>query len=206
VIYYGIENSEVPRRSLDRGTDKFRFAFVGRFVPEKGIEVLLLAAEILRSLKLEFEVRLIGDGPLRSELESVIKRLDLAAHVRITGFVAPGLPMKDELRDVDAVVVPSVWEEAAGFSAIEQMIDGRLVIASDIGGLAEVVADGGLLFPPGDAAALASIMKRVVLDQSLVESIGLKGRKRALAVFNRDRMIRDHACAYREAVSNRRQR
>jgi glycosyltransferase involved in cell wall biosynthesis len=86
------------------------------------------------------------------------------------------------------------------------MIDGRLVIASDIGGLAEVVADGGLLFPPGDAAALASIMKRVVLDQSLVESIGLKGRKRALAVFNRDRMIRDHACAYREAVSNRRQR
>jgi glycosyltransferase involved in cell wall biosynthesis len=54
--------------SLNRDTDKFRFAFVGRFVPEKGIEVLLLEAKMLRALSLEFEVRLIGDGPLRSEL------------------------------------------------------------------------------------------------------------------------------------------
>jgi len=108
----------------------------------------------------------------------------------------PGLPMKNALSDVDVVVVPSVWEEAAGFSAIEQMIDGRLVIASDVGGLAEIVADGGLLFPMRDAAALASLMKRVLLDRSLVESIGATSRKRALALFDRDRMIRDHVRLY----------
>ena len=199
VIYYGIENVAdlgISARPPRRDGDKFRFAFVGRFVPEKGIEVLLLAARMLKSLRLDFEVRLIGDGPLRAELEETIKRLDLVDHVYITGFVDPGLPMKNALSDVDVVVVPSVWEEAAGFSAIEQMIDGRLVIASDVGGLAEIVADGGLLFPMRDAAALASLMKRVLLDRSLVESIGATSRKRALALFDRDRMIRDHVRLY----------
>jgi glycosyltransferase involved in cell wall biosynthesis len=178
------------------GPHKFRFAFVGRFVPEKGIFVLLEAVNILRMEGLDFEVHLIGDGPIRNEVDAFIDKWHLADCVHVTGYVAPGEAMTNALRRVGAVVVPSVWEEAAGFSAIEQMMDGRLVIASAIGGLGEIVGEGGLLFPTGDAKALACLMREVILNPSLVETFGVRGRTRALELFKIERMIQDHARLY----------
>ena len=113
--------------------------------------------------------------------------------------------MRCALQDVDAVVVPSVCEETAGFSAIEQMMDGRLVIASAIGGLGEIVGEGGLLFPAGDVAALASLMREILSHPSLVETVGARGRARALELFEIGRMIRDHARLYSRLVEVRAQ-
>jgi glycogen(starch) synthase len=206
LIHYGIANKQshvMPADSSTGGRHKFRFAFVGRFVPEKGILVLLEAARILKSQGFAFEVRLIGDGPQRKEVDAFIEKYQLPEYIYVTGYVAPGEAMTSALMDVDAVIVPSVWEEAAGFSAIEQMVDGRLVIASAIGGLAEVVGDDGMLFPPGDSDALASLMRTVLLEPSLAETIGARGRRRALKLFEIERMILDHARLYSELVEIR---
>jgi glycosyltransferase involved in cell wall biosynthesis len=127
----------------------------------------------------------------------------LADRVHVTGYIAPGAAMTKALGGVGAVVVPSTWEEAAGFSAIEQMMDGRLVIASAVGGLAEVVGDAGLLFPAGDAAALASRMREVLLNPSLVEIVGARGRTRALEIFEIERMITNHVALYSQLVELR---
>jgi glycosyltransferase involved in cell wall biosynthesis len=94
--------------------------------------------------------------------------------------------------------MPSVWEETAGLAAIEQMMRGRLVIASKIGGLAEVVDEAGLTFPAGDAQALADCMLTVLQGPSIIESVGRTARDRALRFFRRERMIEDHAHVYRE--------
>jgi glycosyltransferase involved in cell wall biosynthesis len=207
LIYYGVADHNYGIRPAPTARNRagaFRFAFVGRFVPEKGIEVLLHAAKILSQQGLPFEVRLIGDGPERTSVEALIIKLNLAECVRITGFVKPGEEMTNSLRDIDAVVVPSVWEEAAGFSAIEQMIEGRLVIASAIGGLAEVVGDAGLLFPPSDVVALASVMGRVARDPVLVETVAARGRIRALEQFGIERMIEEHARLYFELAGDER--
>jgi glycosyltransferase involved in cell wall biosynthesis len=198
-IYYGIE----PRhgsRAVATGdkSGKFRFAFVGRFSAEKGILVLLDAAKILESQGLGFELRLIGDGPERPKVEGRIRELGLVENVHLVGYIAAGEPMAEALADIRAVVVPSTCEETAGFSAIEQMMDGRLVIASSIGGLAEVVGDGGLLVPAGDAAALASVMRQAVVDPGLVTEISAKGQARAQKMFVVDRMLREHAKLYCE--------
>jgi glycosyltransferase involved in cell wall biosynthesis len=206
LIYYGIENQQVRGAITTPASGdphKFRFAFVGRFVPEKGLRVFLEAVNLLKSEGLVFEVRLIGDGPQRKEVDAIIDRWHLADYVRVSGYVAPGEAMTNALSGVGAVVVPSVWEEAAGFSAIEQMMDGRLVIASAIGGLAEVVGEGGLLFPAGDARALASLMKEVLLNPSLVKTVGARGRTRALEIFESERMIQDHARLYSRLVELR---
>src|ERR1700722_6908953 len=207
LIYYGVADHNYgirPAPTAKNRVGAFRFAFVGRFVPEKGIEVLLHAAKILSQQGLPFEVRLIGDGPERTSVEALIIKLNLAECVRITGFVKPGEEMTNSVRDIDAVVVPSVWEEAAGFSAIEQMIEGRLVIASAIGGLAEVVGDAGLLFPPSDVVALASVMGRVARDPVLVETVAARGRIRALEQFGIERMIEEHARLYFELAGDER--
>jgi glycogen synthase len=202
VIYYGIENRSngVAVANTD---SRFRFAFVGRFVPEKGISVLLKAASILRSEGLEFGLRLIGDGPQRKELGAIIDELDLAELVEVTGYITPGEAMRGALRDVGAVIVPSVCEETLGFSAIEQMMEGRLVIASAIGGLGEVVGEGGLLFPAGDATALALHMRDVLRNPSLVKAVATRGRTRAIKLFEIGRMIAEHASLYSRLVEIR---
>lgn len=200
VVYHGIEdpfgNDRVPL-SPRNPSGKICFAFVGRFVPEKGIPTLLQAAQMVKKDGHEFEIRLIGDGPERSKLEAIISERQLESFVRITGYLTE-TALADALCDVSVVVMPSTWEETAGLAAMEQMMRGRLVIASDVGGLGEIVGDAGLKCPPGDAEALANCMRRVLVDGSIIDSYGRKARDRALHLFLRSRMLDEHASAYRE--------
>ena len=203
VVYYGIEDplgpGIVPATALNT-TGKICFAYVGRFFPEKGIAILLQAAAILMGEGHEFEIRLIGDGPQRRKLEEIIEANHLGSCVRITGYLTDAA-LASALRDVRVVIMPSVCEETAGLAAIEQMMRGRLVIASRIGGLSEVVDSLGLQFPPGNSEALAGCMRNVIQDASITDSIGPKARERALQLFSRARMIQDHASVY-SSVAN----
>jgi glycogen synthase len=200
VIYYGIEDpllSDWQPLHSGNTSRKVCFAYVGRLVAEKGIPLLLLAAKQLRQDGHAVEVRLIGDGPERMNLEQIIKREGLENCVSVTGYLS-GSALADAVKDVSVVVMPSIWEETAGLAAIEQMMRGRLVIAADIGGLGEVVGDAALRFPPGEAAALANRMREVLRDPAVIDSLGRKARERATHLFLRKRMTDEHAAVYRK--------
>lgn len=206
VIYYGIEDplatygpnvpkdlgKKDPSTKLEKPVN---FAYVGRLVQEKGIPILLEAAGKLRFERHDFEVLLVGDGPERANLETQIRRTGLTGIVKITGFLRDS-GLKELLDTVQVVVMPSVWEETAGLSAIEHMMRGRLVIASNIGGLGEVVDHAGILFPPGDVAALVDCMRQVLANPAMLDEMGRKARKRALDVFTRERMMDEHVRLY----------
>ena len=202
VVYHGIAdplgNDDIAQPARNSSLP-ISFAYVGRFVPEKGIPALLHAAGLLVKAGHEFEVRLVGDGPERAKLETIIAQEQLENCVRITGFLT-GDALANMLSNINVVVVPSVWEETAGLAAIEQMMRGRLVIASDVGGLGEIVGEGGLKFAAGDANALADCMRAVLQDRSVIDSYGRRGRQRALQFFVHDRMIQEHAIVYREVA------
>lgn len=209
VIYYGIEDPlesadyrhsqfHKSQKALDVGNPlarRMNFAYVGRLVQEKGIPILLDAAQHLRKQGFDFEVLLVGDGPERSNLESQIRRNSLAEIAKTTGFLR-GSALREVLDSVQVVVMPSVWEETAGLSAIEHMMRGRVVIAANIGGLGEVVGPGGLLFRPGDVSALAECMRYVMANPSVLDELGKKARQRALQIFTRDRMMAEHIRLY----------
>jgi glycosyltransferase involved in cell wall biosynthesis len=89
-------------------------------------------------------------------------------------------------------------EETAGLAAMEQMVRGRPVIASAIGGLGELVRDAGLMFSPRDPHALADAMKRILDEPGLAASLGAAGRERVLLSFSYGGMIDAHARLYRE--------
>lgn len=203
VVYHGIEDPlpAGPRDSIASDQPRLCFAYVGRLVSEKGLAVLLEATRLLRDEGFSFEVRLIGDGPERSQLQNIIACDHLGACVHITGFLT-GAAYTQSLADVSVVVMPSVWEETAGLAAIEQMMRGRLVIASDIGGLGEVIGDSGLKFPAGDGQALASAMRTVLQQPSILNSLGESARSRAVTLFSRNRMIKEHARIYRQACES----
>jgi glycosyltransferase involved in cell wall biosynthesis len=197
VVYHGIEDP-LPNPAHSTPPEKLRIAYVGRLVAEKGIPVLLEAAKILRAEGHDFEVRIIGDGSERPKLEELIHRDKLETFISITGFLT-GDAFAGALRDVTVVVMPSTCEETAGLAAIEQMMDGHLVIAADIGGLTEVVGDTGLKFAPGNAGSLADCLRTVIKNPALIDSFGEKARSRALQLFQRSRMITEHAQIYHHA-------
>jgi glycosyltransferase involved in cell wall biosynthesis len=203
MIYHGIEEPAAARAARSESQKKIRFAYVGRLVHEKGLPVLVEAASLLVKEGQPLELEVIGDGPESSALQSPVIRRDLRDHVRITGFLT-GAAFADAVGKIDAVVMPSIWEETAGLAAMEQMMRGKLVIASAIGGLGEVVGDAGLKFEAGDARGLADAMRAVLQDPSLVDSLGQKARERAENLFRRERMIEEHAQVYRRLLSNKR--
>jgi glycosyltransferase involved in cell wall biosynthesis len=140
--------------------------YVGRLITYKGPEVLLAALLQLRRRSVEFRAAFYGDGALRERLQPGAS----AAGVTLAGQVGD---VPDRLREADVFVLPSLTE-GMPLSLLEAMASGCCVIASDIPGCRGVVTDGenGLLFPAGDAAALAAVLERVLSDQALGKRLG----------------------------------
>jgi len=202
VIYHG-----VPRLAAIAKPDKsfasagVCFAYVGRMIPEKGVAMLLRAAQVLAAQGYKFRLKLIGDGPMRPELERMTDELGLRERTAFTGFLQ-GKTLDEALLDATAAVMPSIWEDVSPLACIEHMMNGRLLIASDLGGLGELVDGAGLKFPAGNADALVECLRRVLEDPSLIIELGRKAHLRAQEFFALDRMVSDHKQVYFRIASS----
>jgi glycosyltransferase involved in cell wall biosynthesis len=170
---------------------KRRVLFVGRFDRQKGIDVLLDALEALQDSTFCYLVgdTVLGDAPLR----------DLPLNACATGWLFPA-EIERFYRSADVVVIPSRWE-GFGLNAVEAMRAELPVIASRVGGLAEVVQDGttGVLLPPDDKAALVQALRD--LDDEHLAAMGRAGRQRFLRYFTLDRVHEQITSLYQEARS-----
>ena len=101
------------------------------------------------------------------------------------------------------MIMPSIAGEVFGLVAAENMLRGKLVIASDLGALKEVVGDAGLVFRNGDAGDLADKMKYVMENPGAVTILGGRARKRALGAFNLHTMVERHVELYRSVLGAR---
>jgi glycosyltransferase involved in cell wall biosynthesis len=166
----------------DLGLDgRFCLGFFGRLAPEKGVPVLL---EAIPELKKSVQVCVFGDGPLRDEVESAVH-----AHpdARYFGFRED---VGSCMAAMDAIVIPSTWEEAFPYSALEAMSVARPIVASNIGGLPELVCENenGLLFSAGNVEQLVAATRRLVDQPNLGVEMGVRGREIQRAEYTVDRM------------------
>lgn len=202
-----IRNGIAPAPFLRPGDEDLRSALnlgaepvivmVGRLAQQKAPLTLVHAS---RSL-VRGRVLIAGDGPLRSRVEQAVRRHGLSDRVRLLGFRAdiPGL-----LRASDIFVLPSRWE-GLPLAVIEAMMAGLPVVATRVGGVGEVVEDGGtgLLVPPGDPEALAAALRRLVEHEALRRQMGAAGRERALRLFTADRMVGETRALYAALLAAR---
>jgi glycogen(starch) synthase len=195
VIYHAVERHEHSSATSSRSLDPPTFAFMGRLVSTKGVSALLEAANQLKERGWVFQVKVLGDGPERQALEAKTDSLGLRDCVDFRGYV-PQSSLEQDLAGVAAVVMPSLAGEVFGLVAAEQMARGRLLIASDVGGLGEVVGDAGLKVAAGDVTALAERMEKVLQAPGLITELGQKARERALSLFCQQRMVAEHVAAY----------
>jgi glycosyltransferase involved in cell wall biosynthesis len=157
------------------------FAYCGRLSREKGVAVLIAAFAKCVAEVPAARLRIVGDGPLKGELVSLAAVLGISRSVDFAGWqTAAGVD--EALANVWALVAPSLWAEPFGLIAIEAMLRGVPVVASDSGGFRENIEAGesGLLFLPGSIAALTdrlvSIARRKVfsnhrLDEEIVKRV-----------------------------------
>jgi glycosyltransferase involved in cell wall biosynthesis len=165
--------------------------FAGGPGPHKGLDVLLEAWA-----GLEPKVPLVLAG---------VRRRDTPRNFPAGIIAAEEVPHEDVLRAWGhclAAVVPSRWPEPFGMVALEAMAAGRPVVASAVGGLAELVRDGetGILVPPGDAVALRSAIQKLIADPGLGARMGAEGRKRA-AGYSADVVISAWERVFREVIA-----
>lgn len=163
----------------------------GRLAEWKGQHVLLKALQVLPGVQcLVVGDPLFGEGPYRDRLIRLIDELGLMERVRLCGFRSD-VPAVMQVCDV--IVHASTAAEPFGRVIVEAMLAGRPVIASDAGGVREIVEDGasGLLVPPGDAERLAAAIRCLLENKHLAARLAARGRSRAISEFSLTRTL-DH--------------
>lgn len=177
--------------------DDLLATFVGRLVPIKRVDVLLRALAHARSLGAPVRLAVVGDGPLRPRLEALAGELGLEPWVSFLGY----------RRDLTALAaatdigVLSSDNEGTPVSLIELAAAGRPLVATDVGGVADVITQAsGLVVPPGDPAALGEAISRLANDPARRASMGRSGREHVAARYSAVRLVADVEGLYRELL------
>jgi len=167
---------------------------VSNFRPVKRVDDVIAVFARLRASR-PVRLRLVGDGPDRPRIEADVAARGLAADV---DFLGERGDLPEVLRDADLFLLPSETE-SFGLAALEAMACGVPVVASAVGGLVEVVADGeaGFLRPVGDVAALADAAARLLADEPLRRAMGAAARRTAETHYRIDPAIDRYVDIYR---------
>lgn len=173
LLHCGVDRSVFPVAPLPADDGPLRLLTVASLSDYKGHRHLLDAVASVRARGVRLELTLVGDGPLREELEAQTARLGLTGAVAFLGR-QPAPEVRRLLRECDVFVLPSVvtadgMMEGIPVALMEAMATGRPVLATRLSGIPELVEDGvtGLLVHPGDAAALAQALGRLADDDAL---------------------------------------
>jgi glycosyltransferase involved in cell wall biosynthesis len=170
---------------------------VGSLLPIKRWERLLSAAAQLKKRGLEFQIQIAGDGPMREELETQIRILEVMDRIELLGYSA----------DVAALMAKATFLvhtsdiEGCPNAVVEAMASGRAVIATDAGDIRFLVDDGktGFIVERGDDSKLVDRIATLIADRDLCAEMGRAGRKKAEREFGVSRLLRETFAAYTAA-------
>jgi glycosyltransferase involved in cell wall biosynthesis len=181
----------------------FTVGFVGRLVPEKGVDLLIRAFAQLVREGTGARLLLVGGGPERERLEALAVELGLRECVEFIAWVN-SMEMPTLYPHMDALVLPSLtrpnWKEQFGRALTEAMACGLPVVGSDSGAIPNIIGDAGLIVPEGDVDALAGALRRLRESAALWAELGAKGRARVLAHFTHQQVAADTVAVYREMM------
>jgi glycosyltransferase involved in cell wall biosynthesis len=171
---------------------------VGRLWRQKRVKDAIWAADLLKVVRDDTHLLVIGDGPLRPRLEGYRDQVEIGDRVHFLGH-------RDDVADLmphfDVLLSTSGYEGQSN-AILEAMACGVPVVATDIPGTRDLVTDGqaGLLAPVGDRALLARWVDRLLSDPELARRLGESGRQRARCHFSVAEMVRRYAALYEELL------
>jgi glycosyltransferase involved in cell wall biosynthesis len=189
---------------------KFKILFVGRHIERKGIRYLIEAAKYLP--RDQFEIRIVGVGDLTEELKKLASESATpdSAEIIFTGKLSPEA-LANEYKSANVFTLPAIVDskgdtEGLGVVLIEAMELGLPIVASNVGGIPDVVIDGetGILVPEKDPEALASAYKRLAAEPGLIKQLLAGAQKRINECFTWDGIIERQIAVYNRYHSHSR--
>ncbi len=171
--------------------------YAGRFVEEKGLQLLL---EAVAGIPMDrWRIVLRGSGPYESTLRARAESLGIAARVNILPPLA-STAMQDFYHESDIFVLPSMtrtnWKEQFGRVLIEAMATGSVTVGSDSGEIPHVIGDAGVVVREGDVEALRAALRLLLSDAPLRAKLARAGRERVLATFTQEAIARRTIAVY----------
>ena len=207
VIHYGLElqpfleaSRATLREELGVGPDMRLVGVVGRVVGIKGQDVFIRAAQQICRDRPNVCFVIVGDGDARVQFQALAKDLGIERAVRFLGWRRD---IPEILASLDVVVLPTVLDfEGVPVAVIEALAAGRPVVATNVGGVAEVVHDGetGRLVPPRDPVALAAAIRSLLDEPQAAMAMAKRGQELTKAMFRVDRYVKETADFLTEIV------
>lgn len=182
-----------------------RILYAGNLVPSKGVDVLLQAAAELRHLGLDFQLKILGEGPAERALRTLVSRLGLGPRVTWAPFV-PQPEMPEEYGASTVTVLPSRGRaEGLGLTLVEALLAGSAVVGSPVGGIPEVVhhEETGLLAKDGDPADLARQLQRLLMDAGLRERLVKAGKEHVTRTYSAETAVQRFIDIYHGILDDR---
>ncbi len=181
--------------------DSFVVGFMGRIHQDKGLDTLIKALVLIPKNGV---LVLVGRGPYREELESMIRRLQLQERVYWLPWVHSD-EVVEYMNAFDVLVLPSRtrrnWKEQFGRVLIEAMACETCVVGSDSGEIPNTIGDAGLVFHEGNEQELADSLRRLMDDPAMCKAFGQRGRQRVLEHFTYAGVARQRVEFYRRIYS-----
>ena len=199
-------DTELFSPQISSKQDEFNIGFLGRLVPEKGLDILFTAVSKLRKKGLlNFCLTICGSGSSEADLKQEAQKLGIADIIDWRGAV-PHEAAPIELGKFDVLVLPSrsvnTWKEQFGHVIIEAMAMGIPVIGSSCGEIPNVIAREDLVFPEEDAAALATILERMICDAEGRKEAGAYGLSRVHNNYSHETIARNLIALWHKLVFN----
>jgi glycosyltransferase involved in cell wall biosynthesis len=188
------------RRALGIPPDRPSVVAIGRQVPIKRIDRLIEAFRTVRGSGIDAHLYLVGDGQERPRLEAFVRDADLEASVTFAGWSRRG----EEWIAAADVVALSSDSEGTPLALIEAATAGRPVVATDVGGVRDIVRDGvtGFVVQREDVGAMAASLARILRDDDLRHRMGDAAAGTA-DLYSADRLVGDLDALYREVLAAR---
>jgi glycosyltransferase involved in cell wall biosynthesis len=197
-------SAAMAERHAAAAVAKKEIIFVGRLVERKGVKYLIEAFRRIHK-SIPHELIIIGDGPERSQLEESVTRSGLESRVKFPGKISDDR-LYGYYRSCSFLVLPAVYDkkgdtEGLGVVLLEAMSYAKPVIASNVGGITDIVVDGenGLLVPPANPDALAQAVMKLARGRELRRRYGKQARKTVDEKFNWDRIIKNLIALYHDS-------
>jgi glycosyltransferase involved in cell wall biosynthesis len=195
---FQVEQQEIQRTRKELGLEnKFILSSIGRLHPQKDFSTILKALKIIVSQIQNTKLLIIGDGPLRQELEEETKQLGVNEYVKFLGW-REDVPVLTNLSDV--MILSSNWE-AFGLVCLEAGACKKPIVASDIEGVNEAVKDGetGLLFKKGDEEDLAQKIMKLYNSEELRKEMGENAYNFVKEDYSKNRMVEEYKTLYKNS-------
>ena len=192
-------NDKALKNRLGISSDQHIVSIIGRLASQKGHYYFLESAKRVAEVLPETRFLVVGDGPLREELEGLSLSLGIAQAVRFLGYrqdIATLMGMSD------VIVMPSL-REGLPYVLLEALALARPVVGTQMGGIPEVIKHGetGFLVPPKDSEGLAEAIIRVLRNPEEAARLGARGRELVSREFNVETMVQKVAAVYAEILS-----